>query len=228
MNGLRVQRSDVSTFAGAGVPTSSTDVDRPGESAQLDLAERLGVGALGEPFELHRRDQHLDALGEVAQPGGHVDGRADVVVALEQQRVAGRQAGPDGQRRTDVGGPLLEVEDELDGVALVDGHDHAAVTEPLGDAHAAIGGDRAHDAAERAEDTARGIVAEGSGVVRESGQVDEHERAGDTHEVDDIGSERRRGGRPVKFRSWRNGSCTPGGTARRPDSSSMPTRPSTS
>ena len=36
-------------------------------------------------------------------------------------------------------------------------------------------------AAERAEDPAGGVVAEGRGVVREAGQVDEDERAGDTH-----------------------------------------------
>ena len=113
--------------------------------------------------------------------------------------MTGGEAGADGQRSTHVGGLLLEIEHELDGIGLIDRHDHAAVTQPLGDAHTAIGGDRAHDAAERAEDATRRIVAERSGVVRESGQVDEDERAGDTHDIDVIGSERRRGGRPVKF-----------------------------
>ena len=49
-------------------PDEFDDVDRAGESAQFDLAERLGVHALGESLELHRRHQHLDALGVVAQP----------------------------------------------------------------------------------------------------------------------------------------------------------------
>ena len=58
---------------------------------------------------------------------------------------------------------------------------HAAVAEPLGDAHAAIGRHLADDRPERAEDPAGGVVAEGRRVVREPGEVDEDERAGHTH-----------------------------------------------
>ena len=61
--------------------------------------------------------------------------------------------------------------------------DHAAVAEPLGDAHAALAGDLAHDRPERAQDPAGRVVAEGRGVVREPGQVDEDEGAGNTHAV---------------------------------------------
>ena len=60
-------------------------------------------------------------------------------------------------------------------VGLVDGDDHAAVAEPLGDAHAALAGDLAGDRAERAEDPPGGVVAVGGGVVREPGEVDEDE-----------------------------------------------------
>jgi hypothetical protein len=62
---------------------------------------------------------------------------------------------------------VLQLKGERDGVCLVDGHDHAAVTEPLGDAHPALGRDLADDRAERAEDAPGRVVAEGSRVVRE-------------------------------------------------------------
>ena len=109
-------------------------------------ARRLvGVGgdAAGQPLDLHRRHQHLERPGGVAQPGGHVDRRTDVVVALEQQRVAGGHADAQRQRCADLGGAVLQVEGERHGVDLLDRHDHAPVTEPLGDAHASLAGDLA-------------------------------------------------------------------------------------
>ena len=130
----------------------------------------MGVGgdAAGQPFDLHRRHQHLERSGGIAQPGGHVDGRADVVVALEQQRVPGGHADSQRQRRTDLGSPMLEVEGEGNGVDLLDRHHHAAVAEPLGDPHATLAGDLADERPERAEDPPGGVVAERGGVVREA------------------------------------------------------------
>ena len=68
------------------------------------------------------------------------------------------------------------------GVDLLDGHDHAAVAEPLGDAHAPLAGDLADERAERAEDPPGGVVAERGGVVGEPGEVDECEGAGNAHD----------------------------------------------
>ncbi len=157
-------------------------VDRTGEPTEFDLAVGECTDPFGESFELHRRYEHLDALGEVTQACGHVDRRADVVVAFEEEGMTGGEAGADRERGAHVGGLLLEVEHELDGVALVDRDDHAAVTEPLRDAHPSFRRHLADDPPEGAEDAAGCVVAERCGVVRESGQVDEHERAGDTHE----------------------------------------------
>ena len=113
MNGVRVQSSPVSLWSGGrGVPVSSYDLDRAGEAGQLHGPCGVGGDALGQPLQAHRRDQHVGALGGVAQPGGHVHGRADVVVALEQQRVAGGDPGPQRQRGAHVGGPRFEIHRE--------------------------------------------------------------------------------------------------------------------
>ena len=85
-------------------------------------------------------------------------------------------------------GTVLEVEREGDGVGLIDGDDHAAVTEPLGDAHAAVGRDLADDRPERAEQAPGGVVAERGRVVREPREVQEDERAGHPHAVQDTAS----------------------------------------
>ena len=182
-NGMRVHSSPVSVLAtSSGCPPSSTTSIGPGKPRSSTGSWALAVTPSGQPLDLHRRHQHLERSGGVAQPGGHVDRRADVVVALEQQGVAGGHADPQRQRRADLGGPMLEVEGEGDGVDLLDRHDHAAVAEPLGDAHAALAGDLADERPERAEDPPGGVVAERGGVVREAGEVDEDERAGDTHD----------------------------------------------
>ena len=92
----RVQRSLGSLPATAGgAPVEPDHVERAGEAAELDLAEGFGLDALGEPVEVHGRHQHVDVLGVVAQAGGHVDRRTDVVVALEEQRLTGGEAGPE-------------------------------------------------------------------------------------------------------------------------------------
>jgi len=70
-------------------------------------------------------------------------------------------------------GSVLEVEGEGHGVALLDRHDHAAVTQPLGDPHTALAGDLARQRPERAENPPRCVVAECRCVVRETGQIDE-------------------------------------------------------
>ena len=231
MNGVRVQRSPASTLAAAGVPVSSTTSTGPGNPRSSISPYGLAIDALGETLDLHRRHQHLDATGVVAQTRGHVDGRADVVVALEQQGVTGGDAGPQRERRAHVGGALFELERERERVGLLDADDHAAVAEPLGDAHAAFGRHLADDRAERAEDPPGRVVAEGSGVVREPGQVDEDERAGDTHGCMLYGR-----GRVMswtirttfdachRFVMAARGSRTRGGTARSRASSSTPTR----
>ena len=185
MNGLRVQSSPVSLRIDVGAPAQANHVDRAREAAQLDLAERLGDDALRELLELHRRHQHVEVVGVVAQAGRHVDGRPDVVVALEQQRVAGGDAGAQGERRAHARCPPFEIGDELDRGLLLDGHDHAAVAEPLGDAGAALGGDLADQRAERAEDPAGGVVAVRGGVVREPRQVEEDERPRHPHRAKD-------------------------------------------
>ena len=142
-------------------------VDGPGEAAQLDVALRRGLDALGQALDLHRGQQHLERAGGVAQAGGHVDGRADVVVALEQQGVAGGHADAQLQRSAHLGRAVLELEREGDARLLLDRDDHAAVAQPLGDAHAALAGDLAGERAERAEQPPGRVVAERRRVVRE-------------------------------------------------------------
>ncbi len=132
---------------------------------------------------MHRRHQHVDVLGAVAQPGGHVDGRADVVVAFEQQRMAGGEPGAQGEWSTHARSPPGEVGRELDAGSLLDGDDHAPVAEPLGDPDASLGGDFANQCAKCAEDPSGGVVAIGSRVVRESRQVDEDEGPRNSHPV---------------------------------------------
>ena len=138
--------------------------------------------AFGQPLDLHGGQQHFERAGRITQPRGHVDRRADVVVAFEQQRVAGGDAHAQGERRAHFGGAMFQLERERDARALLDGHDHATIAQPLGDAHAALAGDLTGDGAKRAEQASGGIVAEGCGVVREPGQVDERERSGNAHQ----------------------------------------------
>ena len=179
--------------AGAGVPLRSSTSTSPGKPASWRDPVRDGDDPFGQSLDSHRRDQHLAAIGGVAQPRCHVHGGADVVVTLEQQGVPAGDPGAHRQRRADIGRALTQVEGEGDRLGLIDGDDHAAVAEPLGDAHAALGGDLANDRPEGAEQATGGIVAEHAGVVGESGQVDEHERAGDTHSLQARG----RAGRPT-------------------------------
>ena len=187
--GVRLQSSPVSLYAAGGRRAGQVEhFDVPREAGQTERAGGCGGDPLRKPLEAHRRDQHLTLAGGVAQPRRHVDSRADVVVAFEQQGVAAGDPGAHRERRTDVGGALAEIEREGDGVGLVDGDDHAAVTEPLGDADAALGRDLAHDRPKGAEQPSGGVVAERAGVVGEPGEVDEHERAGDTHALQTRGA----------------------------------------
>ena len=122
------------------------------EAAQGDLAVGYGVDARRAASSSWSAGMSTSlGPGGVAQPGGEVDGRADVVVALEQQGVAAGDADPQRQRGAHLAGPLVEVEGGGDAVGLVDGDDHAAVAEPLGDAHATVGGDLAGDGCGRRE-----------------------------------------------------------------------------
>ena len=95
--------------------------------------------------------------------------------------MASGKADAQGEWCAHLGRPVLQFECEGDARLLVDRDDHAAVTEPLRDAHAALAGDLPGDGAKGAEDATGGIVAEGGGVVGESRQVDEGERPGHAH-----------------------------------------------
>ena len=129
---------------------------------------------------------------------------------------------------------------------LVDGDDHAAVAEPLGDAHAAFGGRPRRTSVRNVLRIAPGgIVAERSGVVGEPRQVEEGERPRHPH-GNRLGGDLRRAVRSVTcprvscgdarrasvgrkprcestVRSWRRASRIPGGTGRSAGSSSTPT-----
>src|SRR5204862_5528968 len=106
----------------------------------------------GEVVDLVGRHEDVVGAGGVAQAGGQVHGQPDVVVALEEQRVAAGDAHPQGERGADLAGPLVEVEGGGHPVGVVDGDDHAAVAQPLGDAYAPVGRHFAGHAAEGGEE----------------------------------------------------------------------------
>jgi uncharacterized protein with von Willebrand factor type A (vWA) domain len=144
----------------------------------------LGDDPFRQAFEMHGGHQYVDVLGAVAQPGGHVDGRADVVVAFEEQGMAGGEAGAQRERGAHARRPPGEVGRELDTGPLLDGDDHASVTEPFGDPYTPFGSHFANQRAERAEDASGGIIAVGGRVVREPRQIDEDEGPRYSHPTD--------------------------------------------
>src|SRR5690606_2446627 len=64
---------------------------------------------------------------------------------------------------------------------LLDRHDHATVTQPLGDAHATLGCNLAWERAEGAEDAPGRLVSVRGRVVREPRQVEEAKRTRHPH-----------------------------------------------
>ena len=92
-NGERVHSSPVSLRrCTIGAPASSTTVTGCGKPRSSMSPWGTAVTPSGRSIELLGRHEHLVRAGGVAQPGGQVDRRADVVVALEQQRVAAGDA----------------------------------------------------------------------------------------------------------------------------------------
>lgn len=142
---------------------------------------RFGSNTLGKWFQLALGNEDLEGTRHVTQSGGEVHRRADVVVALEQQGQTRRQTYTQRQRRAGRGRPALQLQRERDGIGLFDGHDHAPVTQPFRDAHAAFGGDFTCHGAERPQESTCGIVTGDGRVVRETRQVHECEGTGDTH-----------------------------------------------
>lgn len=179
------------------------NLDLAGEAGQGNGAGRVGGDACWQALDSHRGDEYLVRCGDVAQASRHVDGRTNVIVTLEQQRVSGGDAGAQREWRAHLRRTRVEIQRELDRVGLLDSDDHAAITEPLGDPHAAFGCDFADDGAECAEQPAGGVVAECRGVVGEARKIEEDERARDSH-----APSLRTGGAAVGL-DWRSG-CTVG------------------
>ncbi len=149
-------------------------LDGPVHPLQTDPTNRLG-GSL----ELNHvdRGEHFVGAGEVAQTSRKVDRPADVVVALEEDDVAGGQTRP--QREDGPTGlhPPFDLEDGLDERLGLDADDHGAVTEPLGHPHPVEAGHAPHRVAEQGEHLDRLLVAFGVGQGREAREVDEGEAA---------------------------------------------------
>jgi hypothetical protein len=120
--------------------------------------------------------------GDVAQAGREVDGGADVVVALEQDDGTPCHTGPQREGRLDLVEVALDLEDGVDQRdAVVDGHEHGAVAQPLGHAYAPVRCHLPHAGAEVGEQRDRLLVALGLGEGREATQVDESERPFNPH-----------------------------------------------
>lgn len=156
------------------------DVDR----AETPKGERVVI-VLDDPawgaHEIGASDEHFVGVGGIAEAGSLVDRAADVVLALEHEHFAGCDPDANLERRTHVFALPLQVEREPDGLVLFDGDDHAAVTQPLVDANAALGRHVANLSSEPGQNlTGRG-VAIGGGVLREPREVDEDEGSLDFH-----------------------------------------------
>lgn len=158
-------------------------LDGIGKPAQVDEAVGQGDGAGRQSLEVGGWHEHFPRSGGVAETGGQIDGRADVVVAFEQQCVSRRHAYLQRQRCTGGAAAVFEIECDGDGIGLVDGHHHRAVSEPLGDADPAFRRDVAHDRSKRRQHGTGGVVAMFGGVVREPREIEENECSRDAHEA---------------------------------------------
>ena len=114
---------------------------------------------LGEMLDDVGTGPHLAPRGEVAQAGGDIHGVADVVIALEQDHVVGREpaADRDGLRVSSRRHPHLQSGGhERRGV---DAHEHRPVTQPFGDPDPTARADVPNHPAERGEDRDGALVA---------------------------------------------------------------------
>ena len=108
--------------------------------------ERLGLDPLGQ-LEAVDGGEELPGLGDVAQPGRHVDRPADVVVALEEDDLAAGDAAAEGEL-AGLGVALLDGEGGADEGLGLDADEHHAVAQPLLDPHAEHRADLADGGAE--------------------------------------------------------------------------------
>ena len=111
----------------------------------------------------------------LAQPGREVGRPADVVVAVEDQHPAVREAAAQREAMT------LVARDELgrrrDRRADLDADEHGAVAQPLRDPHAAAGRELARQRPEAGQRLDGRVLAVGRDELREAAQVHERERA---------------------------------------------------
>ena len=175
------------------------DLDRLVHALEGDRGERFGHDPLRQ-LEAVEGGEQLAGFGDVAQSRRDVDRPADVVVALEEDDVAGCDAAPEGQPAR-VGVTLLDGEGGADERFGVDPDEHDPVAEPLLDPHAEHGADLADGGAEGLQFVHGPLVAVVVDEVREGAQVDEREGPRDAV-IDGDGGE---------FGGVHGGSCVTGG-----------------
>ena len=139
------------------------------------------ANSFGQFLDLIDGNENFERPCGVAQTGGGVDRRTDVVVALEQERITGCETDAQRQWRACGGGSVLEFHREDHGIGLVDRNDHQAVTQPLRDTNPTFGGHVACHGPKSREKLACGVVALGFREMREPRQVDESEGPGHAH-----------------------------------------------
>ena len=148
------------------------DLLRPdGQRRDLRRAARRATSAVAE---------HLERLGQIAEPRREVHRAAGVVVALEQDDPPPREPGAH-REQTVVGEPLLQLDHRAHERRAFDRDQHRAVAQPLRDAHADVRRDRPHRVAELREHRDRLVVTVEIGEPGEAGEVDEGKGPRDTH-----------------------------------------------
>src|SRR6185437_8265072 len=161
--------------AGEGAEADAGHREGPFEAADGGVLGAEDATPLGEGVDDGRGGVDDAAGGHVAEAGGDVDGVPDVVVALQQDDLAGGGAAAEGHRHPG----LLDGPQHLEGGGQhrggLDGDQHGAVAEPFGDAHVPAGADVADHRPEGTEDADGPLVALDLGQGGEPGQVDEAE-----------------------------------------------------
>ena len=165
-------------------PRSRSGRPRPGRGCPATVI--IPAGSTGVPSGACAASSAVARIScgraDGREPRREVHGAAGVVVALEQDHGAAgasRRASTSGSSSSWVSASSFAHRgDELRGL---DRHEHAAVAEPLRDAHAEVGRDLAHRAAEQREHPHRLVVAELVAERREAREVDEREPALDSH-----------------------------------------------
>ena len=133
--------------------------DRADPATVIIPAGSTGVPGGRELGELGRR-QDLVRLGDAREPRREVDGAAGVVVAFEQDHRAAGHARVHSSGSSSSCVSCSSLHTAATSCVGLDRHEHAAVAEPLRDAHAEVGRDLAHRAAEQREHPHRLVVAE--------------------------------------------------------------------